>query len=105
MKSVKEIFDFAPCCSPGRQQVVWGESDIGRMLDIINPLYSSWHGGLDESWDGGHSSTAKDFIADPCTRQLLFNAFSYPRFGKARRYCSCCYMSCFRWIGPDDKES
>ncbi|HBD12004.1 MAG TPA: hypothetical protein DCZ13_07635 [Porticoccaceae bacterium] len=34
----------------GRQQVVWGETDNFRALDIINPLDRSWHG-TRESWE------------------------------------------------------
>lgn len=34
----------------GRQQVVWGETDNFRALDIINPLDLSWHG-TRESWE------------------------------------------------------
>ena len=34
----------------GQQQVVWGESDILRLSDIINPLDMSWRGFF-ESWE------------------------------------------------------
>lgn len=34
----------------GRQQVVWGETDNFRALDVINPLDLSWHWGR-ESWE------------------------------------------------------
>jgi hypothetical protein len=34
----------------GRQQVVWGETDNFRALDVINPLDRTWHG-TRESWE------------------------------------------------------
>jgi hypothetical protein len=34
----------------GRQQVIWGESDQFRIMDIWNPLDTSWHF-QQESWD------------------------------------------------------
>jgi len=34
----------------GRQQVIWGESDQFRVMDIMNPLDLSWHFEM-ESWD------------------------------------------------------
>ena len=34
----------------GRQQVVWGETDNFRAIDIINPLDRTWHG-TRESWE------------------------------------------------------
>lgn len=34
----------------GRQQVVWGETDNFRALDVINPLDLTWHGSR-ESWE------------------------------------------------------
>lgn len=34
----------------GRQQVVWGETDNFRALDVINPLDQTWHG-TRESWE------------------------------------------------------
>ena len=34
----------------GRQQVIWGESDYFRLMDIINPLDTTWHLGFEE-WD------------------------------------------------------
>ncbi len=34
----------------GRQQVVWGETDNFRALDVINPLDFTWHGSR-ESWE------------------------------------------------------
>lgn len=34
----------------GRQQVIWGESDQFRLMDIWNPLDTSWHV-QQESWD------------------------------------------------------
>jgi hypothetical protein len=34
----------------GRQQVIWGESDQFRVMDIINPLDLTWHAEM-ESWD------------------------------------------------------
>ena len=34
----------------GRQQVIWGESDQFRVMDVINPLDLSWHFQI-ESWD------------------------------------------------------
>ncbi len=34
----------------GRQQVIWGESDQFRLMDIWNPLDTSWHF-QQESWD------------------------------------------------------
>jgi hypothetical protein len=34
----------------GRQQVIWGESDQFRVMDIINPLDETWHFQV-ESWD------------------------------------------------------
>lgn len=34
----------------GRQQVIWGESDQFRLMDIWNPLDTSWHM-QQESWD------------------------------------------------------
>jgi hypothetical protein len=34
----------------GRQQVVWGETDAFRALDVINPLDLSWHWSR-ESWE------------------------------------------------------
>jgi hypothetical protein len=34
----------------GRQQVIWGESDQFRVMDIINPLDLTWHFQM-ESWD------------------------------------------------------
>jgi hypothetical protein len=34
----------------GRQQVIWGESDYFRMMDIINPLDTTWHVAFEE-WD------------------------------------------------------
>jgi hypothetical protein len=34
----------------GRQQVIWGESDQFRLMDIINPLDTTWHL-QQEEWD------------------------------------------------------
>ncbi|HSP99526.1 MAG TPA: DUF1302 family protein [Candidatus Dormibacteraeota bacterium] len=34
----------------GRQQVIWGESDQFRLMDIINPLDTTWHL-QQEDWD------------------------------------------------------
>ena len=34
----------------GKQQVVWGETDNFRALDVINPLDRTWHG-TRESWE------------------------------------------------------
>src|SRR4029453_11900952 len=34
----------------GRQQVIWGESDYFRMMDIINPIDTTWHVAFEE-WD------------------------------------------------------
>ncbi len=34
----------------GRQQVIWGESDQFRVMDIMNPLDMTWHMEM-ESWD------------------------------------------------------
>jgi hypothetical protein len=34
----------------GRQQVIWGESDQFRLMDIWNPLDVTWHLGI-EDWD------------------------------------------------------
>lgn len=34
----------------GRQQVIWGESDVFRLMDIINPLDTTWHL-QQEEWD------------------------------------------------------
>src|SRR6185295_16386887 len=34
----------------GRQQVIWGESDQFRIMDIWNPLDVTWHF-QQESWD------------------------------------------------------
>jgi hypothetical protein len=34
----------------GRQQVIWGESDYFRLMDVINPLDTTWHLGFEE-WD------------------------------------------------------
>jgi hypothetical protein len=35
----------------GRQQVIWGESDLFRMLDMWNPLDLTWHLQQEKSWD------------------------------------------------------
>jgi hypothetical protein len=47
--------DFALTDAPlsfrlGRQQVIWGESDQFRLMDIINPLDTTWHL-QQEEWD------------------------------------------------------
>ncbi|MEO8603613.1 MAG: DUF1302 family protein [bacterium] len=47
--------DFALADAPlsfrlGRQQVIWGESDQFRLMDIINPLDTTWHL-QQEDWD------------------------------------------------------
>jgi hypothetical protein len=47
--------DFALSDAPlsfrlGRQQVIWGESDQFRLMDIINPLDTTWHL-QQEEWD------------------------------------------------------
>jgi Protein of unknown function (DUF1302) len=47
--------DFALADAPlsfrlGRQQVIWGESDYFRLMDVINPLDTTWHLGFEE-WD------------------------------------------------------
>jgi len=34
----------------GRQQVIWGESDQFRVMDVINPIDVTWHFQI-ESWD------------------------------------------------------
>jgi len=34
----------------GRQQVIWGESDVFRLMDIINPIDTTWHL-QQEEWD------------------------------------------------------
>jgi len=34
----------------GKQQLVWGETDILRMADVVNPLDLSWHWSL-ENWE------------------------------------------------------
>jgi len=35
----------------GRQQVVWGESDYFRLMDIWNPIDVRWHLQQEQSWD------------------------------------------------------
>jgi hypothetical protein len=47
--------DFALADAPlsfrlGRQQVIWGESDQFRLMDVINPLDTTWHL-QQEEWD------------------------------------------------------
>ncbi|MFN8640647.1 MAG: DUF1302 family protein [Candidatus Binatia bacterium] len=54
--SLREAYiDFSLTGAPisfrvGRQQVIWGESDQFRLMDIINPLDTTWHL-QQEEWD------------------------------------------------------
>jgi hypothetical protein len=35
----------------GRQLVAWGESGNSRLLDVVNPVNSTWHSGIVESYE------------------------------------------------------
>ena len=54
--TLREVYiDLALADAPislrlGRQQVIWGESDQFRLMDIINPLDTTWHL-QQEDWD------------------------------------------------------
>lgn len=54
--NLREVYiDFSLSEAPisfrvGRQQVIWGESDQFRLMDIINPLDTTWHL-QQEEWD------------------------------------------------------
>lgn len=61
----------------GRQQVAWGETGQYRLLDVVNPIDSSWHFGTLESFEDQRMPlwmwlTAIDFASIDSTLELLW---------------------------------